>query len=244
MLAAVGDSRRPTVDIWVWSLLHANFGEEKETLPILSADERQRADRFYFQDDRRRFVAARVGLRQLLAKLLETEPAAIEFRYGSRGKPALGGVLESSHLQFNVSHSGELAVAAITGNDQIGVDVELGRDCDAAQPIARRHFTSSEAEFVATATGKEQQMRFFSLWTAKEAVVKLLGSGLSFSLDRFETPGGSGDSGEVVLPRESVISRCWLTSIDVAQGYSACVATVAEPTSISIHEFDLGTKVQ
>lgn len=222
--------------IWVWSLHAERAGPLLQRESILSSDEIERANRFYFEDDRRRFIACRVGLRFLLGNVLSHDPAAIEFSYGQHGKPSLVGSLAASPLRFNVSNSGELAVAALTTGGEIGIDVEFCRDCDTAEPIARRHFTESEANHIARSNGNEKQSRFFQLWTAKEAVVKLLGSGLSFSLDRFETPDAAGNNGNVALPKEAEIGECWLTPIELATGYAACVATSRQPAQVCVQQ--------
>src|SRR3954470_7160412 len=96
----------------------------------LSGDELDRADRFRFARDRRRFVAGRGILRALLGGYLDRPPEAVGFRYGAFGKPLLDG----SGPWFNVSHSGPVALFAFSSAVEIGVDVELV----AAQPDGGR----------------------------------------------------------------------------------------------------------
>jgi len=90
---------------------------------FLSDAERQRADRFVFDHDRRRFIVARARLRELLAKRLGVEPESIELEYGTHGKPALARRHPSPDLRFNVSHSEDVAVYAFSWSRETGIDV-------------------------------------------------------------------------------------------------------------------------
>src|SRR3989440_12774879 len=58
---------------------------------LLSDRERERARRFAFDPDRRRFIVARALLRQLLAARLGVRPESVELTSGPRGKPTLAG---------------------------------------------------------------------------------------------------------------------------------------------------------
>src|ERR1044072_5076584 len=83
--------------------------------------ELERAGRFYFEKHRRHFVAARVFLRSVVARYLESQPEALRFSYGAFGKPAL----EAGHaLRFNLSHSNEVELLAVALEAELGVDVE------------------------------------------------------------------------------------------------------------------------
>ena len=90
---------------------------------LLSPAERQRASRFAFDRDRRRFMVARAQLRELLAVRLGVPPESIELAYGERGKPVLGRHFAESDLHFNVSHSEDVAVYAFSLGREIGIDV-------------------------------------------------------------------------------------------------------------------------
>ncbi len=92
---------------------------------ILSGDEKQRADRFHFERDRRRFSAARTWLRVLIGRYLGVPAEEVQFRYGEHGKPAVAG--SDAGLEFNLAHSGELALIAFTHNQPVGIDVEFPR---------------------------------------------------------------------------------------------------------------------
>jgi len=161
---------------------------------LLSAGERQRAARFRFERDRRRFVAARALLRELLAERLAARPETIELVYGKHGKPALARY----DLQFNVSHSGDVAAYAFARGCGIGIDVEEIRALPEAGAIAARMFSRSENDAYAALPAREKQQGFFNCWTRKEAVVKALGDGLSLPLDQFDVSLAPGESARML----------------------------------------------
>ena len=149
---------------------------------ILSDDEKLRANRFRFPQHRRRFIAARGILRQLLASYLDVASHCLKFEYSSRGKPRL----MDNILEFNISHSQELALYGITCYPKIGIDLEYLREIDDLQKIAQRFFSPKESEFITCLRDNEQRQAFFQLWTAKEAYLKATGEGLTGSLDGVE----------------------------------------------------------
>ena len=148
---------------------------------LLEPEERDRAARFRFDYLRQAFILARGGLRVLLGCYLGVLPAAVRFTYGSKGKPALS----RGSLEFNVSHSGGLAVFAFTLGCEIGVDVEQLRSLPEMSEIASKFFCVEEtAELMALPAG-ERERAFFLCWTRKEAYIKATGYGLSAPLDSF-----------------------------------------------------------
>ncbi len=227
-------SLRPgTVQLWAWSL-----SDDTAAVATLSDDELARADRFHFEKHRRRFINARVGLRALLAAVTEVSPDSIRFEYACHGKPTIKRSVATDNageqLHFNLSHSRDMALLAVTLGSEVGTDIEAHRPCQQALAIAGRHFTTSEAEGHRRLQGDEQTDRFFQLWSAKEAVIKLLGSGLQFPLTAFQTPSAEGGRGAVDLPGDNPlgIARCWVEPLAGAAGCSAALATVEQPAEI------------
>ncbi len=173
----------------------------------LSEDERLRAGRFVLELHRRRFAAARGTLRELLARELGEAPRALCFEYGPHGKPRLRG----AELFFNVSHSQDRALYALARGRELGVDIEALREDLDHEAIATRFFSTSEREALRLVTAAERASAFFSIWTRKEAFVKLLGGGLAIALDSFDVsldepsgllraPEGAGDVSLFTLP--------------------------------------------
>ena len=143
---------------------------------ILSYEELQRGQRFRCEEHRRRFCLARAGLRFILAHYLPIAPRQIVFREGPYGKLYLaGGAME---LQFNLSHSRDLALYAVTLDCEIGVDTEWINPDLPVQPLVARFFAPSE-QAILDLPASQQLAAFYRLWTRKEAYLKALGLGLS-----------------------------------------------------------------
>jgi len=154
----------------------------------LTEDEHGRANRFVFDQHRARFVVARAFLRDVLARLLDRAPASIRFRYEAAGKPRLDGHAEGdgSGLRFNLSHSGDIALLAVTRGRDVGVDVEVLRPVPDACELAERYFSPADSAALRSLPGSEREAAFLRCWTLKEAYVKAVGDGLTMPLDRFE----------------------------------------------------------
>lgn len=126
----------------------------------------------------------------LLAEYLSADPATLELRDDERGKPRLY-VRGEAHcdVRFNWSHSGAMALVALARHVNPGVDIEQPRGGVKVLEIAQRFFAPAEAD--ALASSEERDVQFYRLWCAKEAVLKALGRGLAFGLERvaFELRG-------------------------------------------------------
>lgn len=144
----------------------------------LSPDERNRSARFRFARDRQRFITARGVLRGLLGRYLGTRPDQIRFTYNAFGKPELSAEF-GSRLRFNLSHSGDLALIAITTDAAIGVDLERIRPQPDYGAIARSVFSAAEVDQLNSLPSHLYAQAFFNCWTRKEAYVKARGEGLA-----------------------------------------------------------------
>jgi 4'-phosphopantetheinyl transferase len=173
-------------EIHVW---HAALDREEHAFArleaTLSMEEKARADRFHFVNDRNRFVVARGLLRELLGGYLHQAPASLEFSYGQHGKPSISGGNVSSGLCFNLSHSSGLVVYAIAKERNLGVDVEHVRAGSTGEDIAKRYFSTQEVSDLLTLPPDQRVEGFFHCWTRKEAYLKATGMGLQIPLDSF-----------------------------------------------------------
>ena len=148
---------------------------------LLCPVEEDRLARFRFADHRRRYQISHGALRRILGGYLQQDPRAVVFRHGPRGKP----FLEGGGLSFNLSHSGQLALVAVTA-EEVGVDVEKARRLDSLMQIAERHFSDREFGALRALSREDRELAFYRCWTRKEAYIKALGEGLSLALDSFE----------------------------------------------------------
>jgi len=214
-------------EVHVWrSWLDLSLAELRELENLLSPDERARASRFVFERDRRRFIAARAALRSILAECAGIGPRQVAFYYTPSGKPGLAGDLERSELQFNLSHSGALALIAVVRRAALGVDVEcLSRRVD-YEGIAKRFFSERERRALESLDGSKRKRGFFDCWTRKEAFVKALGEGLSRPFSCFDVSLAPGEGACLLAVRgdPEATSRWSLRALEPAPGYTGAVA--------------------
>jgi len=190
---------------------------------VLVTEETDRASRFHFRHLYESFVIARGALRFLLGRYLNCSPAELRFIYGWRGKPALAS---ASGIQFNMTHSGNLAVIALTLGREIGVDVEQIRPLSDMQHIADRFFCPEEASEIMSLPQTERDRAFFCCWTRKEAYIKATGDGLSTPLNNFRVTVRPNIPARFVhLEHNSNAAKAWtLHDIQVAARYAAALA--------------------
>ncbi|AKJ29876.1 4'-phosphopantetheinyl transferase family protein [Caldimonas brevitalea] len=165
----------PPLRLW---LARLDATPDAARLACLSEAERQRAARFVFERDRRRYLAAHCLLREVLAEQCDQAPQALQFRQGIHGKPSL----EAGHpLAFNLSHSGDLAAIVVGPDGELGVDIEIVRPMSDVLSLAQHNFTAGENQELRDTDPARRELAFLWGWTRKEACLKALGSGLSLS---------------------------------------------------------------
>lgn len=180
-----GVLKTPAVDI-VGVRLDASAGIIAALWQLLSRDEQERAEKFRFSEHRQHYIVARGNLRRLLAERLRIAPRAVEFVENNYGKPKLAPVHGSADLDFNLSHSGALALYAFTSGRAVGVDVELIREIPDIDDLAERFFSPTEIASLKAFPVAQRSSAFLACWTRKEAFIKALGQGLSCPLDAFD----------------------------------------------------------
>lgn len=151
---------------------------------VLSPDELQRAERFRFAQDRQRYVIGRYVLRKILARYLNCAAQVIAFAYNSAGKPSLAG--SATEFRFNVAHSQNVAIYAVTKHREIGVDVEAIRSIAEWMDIAQRFFSAAEHARLLALPPEKRLTGFYHCWTRKEACLKAMGTGLGGGLAEME----------------------------------------------------------
>jgi 4'-phosphopantetheinyl transferase len=181
-------------EVHVWrAVLDLPESQVHSLRSTLTADERQRAERYIFEKDRTHFVVARGLLRVLLGGYLRQDPSCLRFAYGPYGKPALATDTGRAALRFNVSHSHGLALYAITRGREVGVDIERIRPEIAQEKIAEHFFAPREVTVLRSLPPLLQAPAFFACWTRKEAYIKAKGDGLALPLDQFEVSLAPGE---------------------------------------------------
>src|SRR5262245_12475735 len=153
--------------------------------PLLSRDEYQRAMRYYRPVDRDRFIVGRGVLRKIISAYLALPAGQLRFTYNEYGKPAVSDDQNDRALNFNLSHSGELALYAVTRERVVGIDIEYIRKNFATLEIAEHFFSMDELAALKSLPVDLRTTGFFTCWSRKEAFIKAKGMGVSYPLGRF-----------------------------------------------------------
>ena len=173
-------------EMHIWRVMFAQHTKNANILwRILSEDEQQRAHRFVFPTDRDKFIVARGMLRRILSRYIPVTPENHRFSYNPYGKPFLGAAFDKEPLQFNVSHSHDVALYAITRGRRVGIDVERVNASTDIMAIAKASFSAYEYRSLSILPAERRHDAFFVCWTRKEAYIKARGEGLSFPLEQF-----------------------------------------------------------
>jgi 4'-phosphopantetheinyl transferase len=218
------EPERDTIDV-LFGRIDAAPETVRASTALLSQAERERASRFAFARDRRRFVVARARLRRLIAARLQMRPEDVEITCGAHGKPMLGPGCDGSNLRFNLSHSGDVALFAICEGRDLGVDVERIRPLSDADDIASRFFSRREYAAYRALPPCDKVAGFFNCWTRKEAFLKAIGSGLDYPLDRFDVSLAPGEPARLFRVEDRYGRSCgWtLHALQPATGIAAAL---------------------
>lgn len=168
------------IDIWQYPL-HTEFAAAKL---LLSQDELTRAQRYHFAKHQRRFTIARAMLRLILAQYLPISAKEISFTENKYGKPQLEN---APFLQFNLSHSEDLALLAVGAHYPVGIDLEFF----SSRPylgIGKQMFSPLENQALNNLQPYLRPLAFFNMWAQKEALIKACGLGLSYPTQQFDVP--------------------------------------------------------
>jgi len=200
---------------------------------LLAPDETERAARFRFEHLRSSFILARGALRILLGRYLKSPPQDLTFSYGSKGKPTLR---RPASLQFNASHSGDLALFAFTMDCEIGVDVEAIRPMPDSEDIAKRFFCTEETAELMSLPSGQRDRSFFLCWTRKEAYIKATGEGLSAPLDAFRVTLRPGEPARIIhLAGDPTAAQSWtLHDLAPGPGFAGALAYQEPPRPLEL----------
>ena len=206
-------------------------------LESLSQEERTRANGFSLPHLKERYIAGRGMVRGIVARYLGCPPAEIEFAYTAYGKPFLRD--ETKHgLRFNLSHSENQALLAVTRGRAIGVDIEQIRPDFATDEIAKRFFSEREWQALRALPTVERTAAFFRCWTRKEAFIKAIGEGLSFPLDAFAVSLAPGEPAVLRWLRDQpdAVQRWSFRDITALPGFLAALAVEGEMSRVAVQK--------
>jgi 4'-phosphopantetheinyl transferase len=190
--------KKTRIDIWHIRLHVENSIEAS----MLSEEEQQRAERFYFKRHQRRYINAHSALRLILSRYLGIAPEGLIFHAGVKGKPRVDNAVG---LEFNLSHSKDTALLAVGHTYPLGIDVEHF----SSRPycgIGGHLFSEKENQLINAVIPSLQPLAFFNIWSQKEALIKACGLGLSYPTQSFDVPIFSQSSQTIV---DALHQRTW-----------------------------------
>jgi 4'-phosphopantetheinyl transferase len=221
----MGTSDMPTHAMTI-GVAHCHLDDDRSIVlsdawTLLSANEVARARRFHFDRDRNRYTRGRGFLRRMLGQVCGEDPADLTFETGAQGKPFLTG----NSLAFNLSHSRDLAVLAVSQDGPLGIDLEfIDRKANIAG-LAQTCLTTAEAAILTDLSEPEQAARFFAFWTAKEARMKLTGEGMLLAPQKIALDLRQGRPVGYLSPKTPVAQAVFL---DLGQPGAMCCLAVAQ----------------
>lgn len=213
--------------IEVWRVdLDASREPTDEAVACLVEAERERLARFHQVGDRARFAWLRATLRQRLGRMLGLTAVAVPIRTDASGKPRL----PDDRLWFNVAHSGDHGLIAISPTSPVGVDIERARGLDRLDALAEMVLSEAERPIWLAEPPDGRLALFLRAWTAKEAVLKAVGTGLGTDLKALSVLGGEGRLGVQGRPAELGFDPAQMRvgELPAPGGYAAALAVLAD----------------
>jgi len=216
------------VDLWVFALEQPAAREARLTANC-SARELERAARMLVPRRRREFLVGRGAVRSILGAYLGIAPRHVEIAVGPHGKPFVDA---PGAPAFNLSHSGDMAVVAVSAGFDVGIDIERVDPALDVMAIARRFLAPDEVAHLASLEAAARAAAFSRLWTRRQACLKTSGTGFAIGLGEVRTP----------LPRSAAPTSDGartIVDIDPAPGYVGALAYDAAPVLVHIRDHAL-----
>ncbi len=237
-----------TVHVWR-AALHTPTSVVQCYQRYLIEEELKHAGRFHFEKDRNHFIVAHGILRILIGRYLNVEPSQLHFCLNAYGKPSLESSSHMPALNFNISHSHDLALFAFTYTRQVGVDVEYmrlggegsGDGGDDYEQLAQHYFSAYERSVLQMLPVEEKRQAFFQCWTRKEAYIKARGMGLSLPLDLFDVSLRPDEPAALLHSRENAQeAACWsLRELLPGTGYVGALAVEGKDWQLHCWQWEL-----
>ena len=224
--------------VHVWGTeLTPDVRRRDDLAAYLSTSELERAARFRFDDDATRYTIGRGLLRRLLARYVGGSPSEIELGETEHGRPVRLHPQAHSDLDFNLSHSKDLALFAFCRGTRVGIDLEWLQPLDDMDDLVEIHFSAHERDTYHSLDPSQRRSAFFDCWTRKEAFVKAIGEGLSHPLDAFDVSFAPGEPPRLLRLASAPddLARWSIYALDPADGYAACLAIEAPTATVQCY---------
>ena len=177
------------MSVHVWMLHARDFYREREILEWMTGEERVKACGRLSVEQRRANLATRWLCRTSLSRYASVEPKEWRFSKGPADKPRIESPAEHASIRFNLAHTNELIVCAVTRAGEVGIDVErFGADAGMIDEISPHFLSTAERHQLVALSEKDRERRFLEIWTSKEAYAKALGTGVAQFEDKTDIP--------------------------------------------------------
>jgi 4'-phosphopantetheinyl transferase len=178
------------VHVWRIDLCPARSGGESPDPGILSEEEHARMAKYVQRQDRDRYLARRYWIRRILGCYLRAPPRSLRIRQDAAGRPYFGGLDPAAggyrddreggrDIELSISHSGDAALLAVATSWPVGIDIEFLDPALDPEALLRFSCSPREQDCFREVPGPERRSWFLRAWTAKEACLKLSGTGLA-----------------------------------------------------------------
>jgi phosphopantetheine--protein transferase-like protein len=163
----------------IWSARYSDLDRYYPVLSdFISAQEGTKAAGFKKSRDAQNYILRHGMVRAVLGQYILKEPQELRFVHEVSGKPNLDPMGEVHDIRFSLSHTDEMVCLGISKKSSIGLDIVK---CDSRYPFsatAQYLFTPEECQWIAQTPSHEQHVRFFRIWSLKEALLKATGGGV------------------------------------------------------------------
>ncbi len=171
--------KKDFVDIWYGDIVFDDPNQQT-FWHFLSNDEQKKANTFKREDLQKKYIYTRASLRKLLASYIDNQPQDLDIKTGRYGKP----YLSEENLYFNLSHTGNRLVIAISNLSNTGIDLEQYKNRKKLSGLVDKCFSKEESAYWYSLPAEKQAEVFYQFWVKKEAFVKAVGKGISMGLHR------------------------------------------------------------
>ena len=220
-----GGNHENQVHIWSHTL-HFDDPFLREAPYMLSDDELSRATRYHHERDKRVYESGHVLIRKVLAHYTSLDPAKLVLTPVVNRKPELMNAPFKIH--FNITHSGHKILVAVGFSSDVGVDVEKSLTDFDTDGFSEANYHPNEVAHLKKLSGKEETDYFYTVWTRKEAWLKLTGEGIN---DQLKNLDFSGKDSKSSLPAQGH-HELYMTSWNEGDDYIATLAAYTQPGNI------------
>lgn len=209
-----------------------------EDFRYLSIDERKQAGRFHRISDRQRYIFSHVMSRIILSEYIGCKPGDVIYKRKDFGKPEIDGINRS--IKFNLSHSENIILLAVSEKHEVGVDVEFIRELTNMDSLFEFTLTNDERRYINEFSTDQKIKIFYRLWTLKESLVKGLGEGLSIPLNTISVLSDNFIRSQTeypIAPKNE--KKDWkIFVLDIDFRYAGAVAVGGSISSVKLFHFE------